>query len=285
MKIILITLLILIAAFAIWFVRHQHTLRQRSELMNEAIRNRDFTFRLPTDGLLPGERTMQESLNLFGTIIKEQIQQSEVRSWEKLTRVLTHEIMNSVAPVASISQAMLQRNDVRNTPIEEGIRAIYSTATHLSSFVDGWRKVSQLQKPVIESVDIATIVAEVCTLFPEIEWHNNIPTDAKINTDPNLLHQIFVNIIKNAKQANAKKMAIEHDIATRTLTISNDGDVIPPEVRDSIFVPFFTTKRDGNGIGLSLSRQILTQQGATIELLDVPQTSYTTTFAMQFVAR
>ena len=72
-----------------WFVYHQRRLRQRAYLMQEAIRNRDFTFRLPTDGLLPGERAMQNTLNQLGETIRQQVNQSEVESWERLTRVLT----------------------------------------------------------------------------------------------------------------------------------------------------------------------------------------------------
>ena len=103
---------VLLVAAVVWFIRHQRSLRMRAYLMEEAMRNHDFTFRLPTNGMLPGERAMQETLNHLGETIRQQISQNEVESWERLTRVLTHEIMNATAPIASISQSMLGRDDV-----------------------------------------------------------------------------------------------------------------------------------------------------------------------------
>lgn len=96
-----------IVACAAWFFHHQRRLRLRAHLMQEAMRNRDFTFRLPTKGLLSGERAMQEALNQLGETIRQQVNQSEVESWERLTRVLTHEMMNATAPITSISQLLL----------------------------------------------------------------------------------------------------------------------------------------------------------------------------------
>ena len=95
---------VIVVAFVVWFVAHQRKLRLRAHLMQEAIRNHDFTFRLPTHGLLSGERAMQETLNQLGETIRQQVSQNEVESWERLTRVLTHEMMNATAPITSISQ-------------------------------------------------------------------------------------------------------------------------------------------------------------------------------------
>ena len=90
---------VLLVAVIVWLVRRQRSLKLRAHLMQEAIRNRDFTFRLPTDGLLPGERAMQQTLNQLGETIRQQVNQNEVESWERLTRVLTHEMMNATAPI------------------------------------------------------------------------------------------------------------------------------------------------------------------------------------------
>ena len=89
--------------FVLWEVRRQHSLQLRAHLMQEAISNHDFTFRLPLDGLLPGERAMQQTLNKLGETIRQQVNLNEVESWERVTRVLTHEIMNATAPITSIS--------------------------------------------------------------------------------------------------------------------------------------------------------------------------------------
>jgi signal transduction histidine kinase len=106
-----------------------------------------------------------------------------------------------------------------------------------------------------------------------------------VKTDPNLLRQILINIVKNAVEAGAKTVGLESE-AMRDgkvlLYISNDGEMIPTEARSSIFVPFFTTKRKGNGIGLSLSRRLLAIQGGMMSLLDEPRSGFHTTFLLEF---
>jgi len=262
-----------------WFVRHQRSLRQRAYLMQEAIRNRDFTFRLPTNGLLPGERAMQETLNHLGETIRQQVNQNEVESWERLTRVLTHEIMNATAPVSSISQSLLCRPDVKGTPLEEGIHAIYTTSQHLSTFVDSYRKLSQLQEPALEEVRLSMLIKDIQQLYHDLSWQCIVADDAVVCANPNMLRQILINLVKNAIEAGASHISIEYQ---GSLLVSNDGRPIPAEARKSIFVPFFTTKRTGSGIGLSLSRRMMIQQGGCLSLMDQPQGGYHTTFSLEF---
>ena len=148
---------VVIGIFALWEVRRQRSLKLRAHLMQEAIRNHDFTFRLPLDGLLPGERAMQQALNKLGEIIRQQVNQNEVESWERLTRVLTHEIMNATAPITSISQSMLGRDDVKGSPLQPGIQAIFDTSRHLNNFVVNYRKMSELEKPVLADVPLRSM--------------------------------------------------------------------------------------------------------------------------------
>ena len=101
------TLGVVVVLFIGWFYRHQVLLRDRAHLMREAIRNQEFTFRLPVKGLFFGERALQEALNETGRDIGQLLARNEVESWQRLTRVLTHEIMNATTPIASISQAYL----------------------------------------------------------------------------------------------------------------------------------------------------------------------------------
>ena len=296
MYIILIIIAIALVLYLLW--HHQHTLKVRAYLMTESIRNRDFSFRLSTKGLLFGERAMQQSLNDMGEEVRQLVNHSEVESWEKLTRVLTHEIMNSTAPIASISSSLLNRDDVVGTPLEEGIRAIHSTAARLNTFVVNYRKMSQLQKPEPQDFDLTPFLKNLTSLYPELEWEIDMPSTCTAHTDAALLHQVLINMVKNALEAGAKKMGlkveridtsyhhqsyqIETSNANRvSITISNDGKPIPPNVRSSIFIPFFTTKATGSGIGLSLSRQIIIKQGGSLELLDTPMPSYHTSFCIQ----
>ena len=257
-------------------VHHQRRLRTRARLMSEAIRNKDFQFRLKTDGLLPGERAMQETLNQLGDVIRQQTRQSEVDSWERLTRVLTHEIMNATAPIVSLSQTLMEREEVKGTSVEEGMRAIHRTATHLSAFVDSYRKFSSLQQPVPEEVRVADALAEVQGMYPDMEWATEVDDDMVVCADSGLLRQVLINLAKNAVEAGARRMSVRGGAGR--LLVSNDGKPIPAEARANVFVPFFTTKRSGSGIGLSLSRRIMTLQGGDLELTDSPLTTFLLTF-------
>ena len=268
-----------------WFVRRQCSLKLRAHLIQEAIRNRDFTFRLPTNGLLPGERAMQQTLNQMGETIRQQINQNEVEAWERLTRVLTHEMMNATAPITSISQSMLGRDDVKGTPLEPGIQAIYDTSRHLSDFVANYRKMSELEKPVLTDVPLRPLLEDVSKAYPELEWVVTITNDITVLADAGMLRQVIMNLAKNATEADAKKIVITQIEDTPSaevvispftfqpsllLYIGNDGLPIPAENRQSLFVPFFTTKRNGSGIGLPLIRRMMIQQGGMLDLAERP---------------
>ncbi len=265
---------VLLVAVIVWLVRRQRSLKLRAHLMQEAIRNRDFTFRLPTDGLLPGERAMQQTLNQLGETIRQQVNQNEVESWERLTRVLTHEMMNATAPITSISQSMLGRDDVKGTLLESGIQAIYDTSRHLSEFVKNYRKMSELEKPVLADVSLSPLIDDVCKTYPEQTWEVSILGDITVRADAGMLRQVLMNLAKNAVEAEAKKIVITPVDSPSTnqlrLYIGNDGLPIPAENRQSLFVPFFTTKRSGSGIGLSLSRRMMVQQGGMLDLAEKP---------------
>ena len=121
------------------FLRHQRRLKARAFLMREAVRNGDYAFRLPTSGLLPGERALQQALNDMQGDIARLVARHEVESWQKLTRVLTHEIMNATAPISSICQAYLGNPHIKGSEYEEGIQAIHDTSKSLTNFVDSYR--------------------------------------------------------------------------------------------------------------------------------------------------
>ena len=269
---------IVIVILAICFYHHQTILRDRAYLMREAIRNHDFTFHLPVKGLFFGERALQEALNDLGKDISSLVAQNEVESWQKLTRVLTHEIMNATTPICSISQAYLNNPQIKGTPYEEGIRTIYDTTRGLSTFVDSYRKFTQLQEPVPTDIILVDLINSLKLLYKDIEWNITIPYETKIHADKNLIRQVLINITKNAIEAGAKKMDIRWNNA---LYISNNGVPIPAGARREIFIPFFTTKSNGSGIGLALSRQIIMRQGMNLRLADTPVSGYHTTFVIE----
>mgnify|MGYP004505715423 FL=1 len=262
------------------FFHHQNKLRTRAHLMREAALNRDFTFRLPVNGLFYGERALQEALNDLGQDIGKLVAKNEVESWQKLTRVLTHEIMNVSTPIQSISQAYLEHPQVVGTSLEKGIYAIHEAADNLVAFVDSYRKMTQLQEPVITNVCLKKFILNLKALYPTIKWEIQIPETVSVEADEMLLRQVFVNIIKNAIEAQAKCVNITWQAPS--LHISNDGTPILPEVRRDIFVPFYTTKSTGTGIGLALSRQIMTMQGCALRLAEKADVGYHVTFVLDF---
>ena len=174
----------------------------------------------------------------------------------------------------------------------DGIRAIHETSTGLISFVDSYRKFSALQKPspepfylmdLLKQIQGLSLVPETVALTLQIE-----PVELMLYADPNLIRQVLINILKNAVQSiggnkgrihiRAYSAADEHVF----IYISNDGPVIPEEEAEQIFVPFFTTRINGSGIGLSLSRQIMKLSGGSISLLRAGTNGWNTTFVLEF---
>lgn len=288
---IISVLVILIVVILIWQWRHQRLLALRARLMREALHNRDFTFRLPTDRLFPGERELQSTLNDMGSEINRLLARNEVESWQRLTRVLTHEIMNAVAPIQSITQAYIGSPLVKGTPLEEGMRAIYDTSLGLSTFVDIYRKLTQLQPADIQSLNLPQFINTIKALYPEVEWNINLSGVTTVDTDHGMFRQVITNIVKNAIEAEAHTIdiSISYNGSSHAdgyknnirLLISNDGQLISPEESREIFIPFFTTKKTVQGIGLSLARQMMIACHGNLWLADRPVVGYHTTFILE----
>ena len=280
-------LIVILVVIILWEWRRQRRLSIRARLMREALRNRDFMFRLPIDGIMPGERDLQTMLNDMGGEINQLMARSEVESWQRLTRVLTHEIMNAVTPIQSITQAYMGSTMVKQTPLEEGIRAIYDTTRSLSAFVESYRKMTQLQTVTIEEIELERMVANLKSLYPKLSWHVDLGAIRTLRADASMMHQVTTNIVKNAVEAGAHdiSLTVTADADYTQLLISNNGSPIPAEVAREVFVPFFTTKRSGSGIGLSLARQMMMAQGGNLILADTPQPGYHTTFVVMIKSR
>jgi signal transduction histidine kinase len=146
----------------------------------------------------------------------------------------------------------------------------------MSNFVVNYRKMSELEKPKMGEVALRTMIDDISKAYPQLAWEVNVSPDLKVSADAGMLRQVLINLVKNAIEANAQKLLIDvledslHDKQV-SLYIGNDGLPIPAENRQSLFVPFFTTKRSGSGIGLSLSRRMVIQQGGMLELADTPR--------------
>ncbi|MBO5696860.1 MAG: GHKL domain-containing protein [Alistipes sp.] len=208
--------------------------------------------------------------------IHEELDRKEVESWEKLTRILTHEIMNSLAPVTSISHTLLSSSGDAET-MRQGLETIHTTSDRLLRFVDSFRAVTRIPAPQKAPFYLSELVAESLSLIPHegIEVEVSIePEDTMLYADRALMSQVFVNLLKNATEAlmlqdYERKITIRSTIDAEEriqIEITNNGSAIPAEVAENIFTPFFTTKADGSGIGLAVSRQIIRLHGGSLRL-------------------
>ena len=209
--------------------------------------------------------------------IHEELDRKEVESWEKLTRILTHEIMNSLAPVTSISHTLLSSSGDADT-MRQGLETIHATSDRLLRFVDSFRAVTRIPAPQKAPFYLSELVAESLSLIPHegIEVEVSIePEDTMLYADRALMSQVMVNLLKNATEALSEQELAKRKITIHStidseeriqIEITNNGKAIPAEVAENIFTPFFTTKTDGSGIGLAVSRQIIRLHGGSLRL-------------------
>lgn len=208
--------------------------------------------------------------------INRELDTQEGLAWEKLTRILTHEIMNSLAPVTSISNTLLHNKENAEV-LQQGLETIHSTSDRLMQFVDSFRSVTRIPPPEKAPFYLIDLINEVTSLVDIGDMQLRVeilPEDTMIYADRGQLSQVLVNLVKNAVEACAlrgghKLLELRSHIAPDErvhIEISNNGGMIPVDVAANIFTPFFTTKRDGSGIGLAVSKQIIRLHGGTLTL-------------------
>ena len=207
--------------------------------------------------------------------ISSDIAESEQQSWSKLIRVLTHEIMNTVTPIASLSETLLRFEGV-DEEIRSGLDTISQSSRGLIKFVDSYRNLTRIAPPVKKAFYFKELADRVMNLTNEQALLSGVQCTYTEKTDDIILYadegqitQIMLNLVKNAIQADAKTVEITAEINPSEhiiINVFNDGSPISKESQEEIFVPFFTTKQDGTGIGLSLSRQIMRMHNGTISL-------------------
>ena len=219
------------------------------------------------------------TLNRIRTIFEKQRQAHEQDSWTKLIRVLTHEIMNTVSPIASLSDAMAKSVDEdgrSELDIKAGLETISDSSKNLIEFVQTYRQLSGVAKPVRKALELQELIDHVISLNSEYATscsavcsYRPEEPDLMIYADEGQISQIFINLIKNALQAGAKRIDISAKMGQDDeviIIVANDGAPIPVESQEQIFVPFFTTKKEGSGIGLALARQIMRNHNGSIDL-------------------
>ena len=268
------------------YVREQD--RKKLEYMLDAFEDNELNFRFQDNS------RFNRTLNRIKWILERKRQQDEQESWTKLIRVLTHEIMNTVSPIASLSEALSHWANVlekeREMDLKAGLETIASSSNDLIDFVQSYRELAGVARPIMKALMLDHLVNKVigltleqcneagavCTYCPKTD-------DILIYADESQIFRILINLIKNAVQAGAKHILITAEINQYDQTLVhvwNDGVPISPESQEQIFIPFFTTKQEGTGIGLSLSRQIMRAHNGMLDLTrsDEQGTEFTLTF-------
>ena len=231
-----------------------------------------------------------------------------MEAWQQLIRVLTQKIMNSITPISSlastVNEMLTSSHPAEDHPkvptpdlirdIRGAVQTIEKRSQGLLHFVDAYRSLTKIPPPKFQIVSVKELFGQVEQLMRQRFEENRIafipwlePESLELTADPGLIEQILINLILNAAEAlqgsSQPRIALSAYIGERgrvTIEVTDNGPGIPKEVQDKIFVPFFTTKPNGSGIGLSLSRQIMRLHGGIIHLSSEPEKQ--TTFTLRF---
>ena len=252
-----------------------------------------------------GESTRQLSLQVSQSRIRDrnlrilvvndihnELDNKEIDSWISLTRVLTHEIMNSVSPITSLSESLRELVPDKTSELYKGLDVIHSTGTGIEGFVESYRQFTHIPTPSPSLFYVRGLVERSVRLVQGGPEHVRIdfrwsvePEDMLLHADENLVGRVLNNLLKNAVEAIGEESdgcveirAFLNEREDVVIEVTDSGGPIPPEVEKRIFIPFFTTKTDGSGIGLSISRQIMRLSGGTLTLRTKPHTTFTMTF-------
>ena len=242
--------------------------------MMDALEDGELNFRFKE------KNRFNKTLNRIRSIFERQRAAHEQDSWTKLIRVLTHEIMNTVSPIASLSEALAGSVDEEGhseLDIKAGLETISDSSKNLVKFVQTYRQLSGVARPVRKAIILQELMDKVIALNSEFAAsceaaciYLTEDDDIMIYADEGQVSQIFINLIKNALQAGAKRIEIKSRMDEEDeviVDVRNDGAPIPVSAQEQIFVPFYSTKKDGSGIGLSISRQIMRQHNGSIDLV------------------
>ena len=280
---IIIIVIVAVLAAVVATVRTRRRDIMKVAYMMDAMEDGELNFRFQD------KNRFNRTLNRIRTIFEKQRQAHEQESWTKLIRVLTHEIMNTVSPIASLSDAMAKSVDREGRSpldIKAGLETISDSSKNLIDFVQTYRQLSGVAKPVRKALDLKELMKSVIALNSEFATScgatcSYLPEepDLMVYADEGQISQILINLIKNALQAGAKHIDISAGMGQDdelVIRVANDGEPIPVSAQEQIFIPFYTTKKDGSGIGLSLSRQIMRNHNGSIDLLrsDISQTVF-----------
>ncbi|MDR1340358.1 MAG: HAMP domain-containing histidine kinase [Prevotellaceae bacterium] len=276
---------------------HRKSIRLMEQMIMN-IRCGDLNISFPSNLKRGGEdlnKSMNEALELFRSRLYESIvSKAETEAWQKLIRVMTHEMMNSVAPIISLSETISeQANDCldeeRYREMMAAMQSIHRRSRGLLDFVESYRKLTHIPSPVMKYFPASELFNDIRNLFANetipVSFYAR-PADIRLYADRSLIEQIIINLLKNAldgcRNTPAPLVSVYAftDRGKSVITVTDNGRGILPDAIDRIFVPFFTTKHGGSGIGLSLCRQIINCHNGTISAVSKPDEE--TVFTIKF---
>lgn len=248
----------------------------RMERMIGGIRHSDFSAHFPhnrtNDELDQLMQEMNEALEVFRTRTHDTVmEEAEAKAWQKLISVLTHEIMNSIAPIISLSETLSEQEDSeevdqeRYAIMKQAMETIHRRSKGLLTFVENYRTLTRLPQPMKQPIHLDTLLKSMQQLTAANGIHFSYyvyPAQLILQADKTMVEQLLINLLKNAHEAcngiPKKKIEVKAEMVGDNveITVSDNGQGISPEAMDKIFIPFFSTKSHGSGIGLSLCRQI-----------------------------
>ena len=278
---ILVVVVVVIAAIVVTTLIVRRNDARKVGFMMDALEDGELNFHFKEKSAL------NRALNRIKGIFERRDAANEESSQNKLFRVMTHEIMNTVAPIASLSDALSKEE---NLDVKAGLETIAASSKDLIRFVESYRNFTQMSQPVRKAVMVDEMMERVLLLNKariaeqgvSLTYTANSP-DLLIYADEGQIVQIVNNLIKNAIQAGANAIRISANLNKEDQTViyvTNNGQAIPLAKQEEIFVPFYTTKPNGTGIGLSLSKQIMVRHNGT--LLLEQSDSKMTVFALVF---
>jgi len=221
---------------------------------------------------LEGKQLKLISLKNIQTVLEE----SESDAWKKLIRVLTHEIMNSITPIISLSETFAHPDKENQEMLIQAMQIIHRRSKGLIRFTHNYQKLSRIPNPIITSFKASELIEDITQLLQadglSFSYHIQ-PLSVLLKADRGQMEQVMINLIKNAHEASSEQVRAEINVEISLneyqrpmIKVIDKGQGILPDVLDKIFVPFFTTKKSGSGIGLSICRQIINLHGGTISV-------------------
>ena len=272
-------IILLGTAFSLY--QDQRKMLQKMEHLIANIHYGDMNLSFPipsTDGPEANlTRAMNEALSAFRTrLYNVVVAEAETEAWQKLIRVLTHEIMNSIAPIISLSETVTERassnglNERDYSIMLQAMQTIHRRSKGLLDFVENYRKLTRIPVPMQQLFPVSSLFDDLRGLYPAgaVSFSFSVrPVDLRIYADRAMIEQVLINLLKNAVEACQERSYPEVRVnafrreGVPVITVSDNGYGIVPEAMDKVFVPFFTTKQGGSGIGLSVCRQIMNRTG------------------------